>query len=166
MCLQEQVPKVVSRVLGHDHTVDREAHQAALLCHADRSLDALRQKTRLVRRNARDVVEPAVDPVFFKVVPDERMRTKEFLSRFIGKYSFQEDAVEIQLKGEDTIVLAPPRGSHQILVPIRGMRFGIEGAGTTTITFVEDDSGEITEFQFREGVGFFAQFLTAKKIGE
>ena len=109
-------------------------------------------------------VEPDVNPIFFKLVPDERMRTKEFLSKFVGKYSFMGDVVDIHLKGEDTLVLAIAKAPQQELVPIRGMRFGVKGAGTTTITFVEDDEGKTTEFQFREGGGFFSQFIAAKKI--
>ena len=92
------------------------------------------------------------------------MRTKEFLSKFVGKYSFMGDDVYIQLKGEDTLVLAIAKAPQQELIPIRGMRFGVKGAGTTTITFVEDDEGKTTEFQFREDGGFFSQFIAAKKI--
>ena len=110
--------------------------------------------------------EPAVDPVFFKIVPDERMRTKEFLSKLTGKYSFKRGIVEIQFKGEDSLILTAPKASEQELLPIRGMRFGVKGAGTTTITFVGDDVGKITEFEFREGEGFFAEFITAKKVEE
>jgi hypothetical protein len=109
-------------------------------------------------------LEPEDEPIFFKIVPDERMRTKEFLSRFIGKYSFMEDVVDIQLKGEDTLILASPITPIQELYPIRGTRFGIKGAGTTTITFIEDNAGNTTEFQFRGGGGFFTQFITAMKI--
>ncbi len=111
-------------------------------------------------------IEPDIEPVFFKAVPDERMRTKEFLTRMVGKYHFMEDTVEVQLKGDDTLLLAISKTTPQVLEPIRGMRFGIEGGGTTTITFIEDESGNITEFQFRESGGFFAQLITAKRIEE
>ena len=111
-------------------------------------------------------LETAINPVFFEAIPDERMRTKEFLSRMTGKYSFMEDTVEVQLKGEDTLLLSVSKTTPQVLMPIRGLRFGIEGAGTTTITFVEDESGDITEFQFRESGGFFAQMITAKRKEE
>ncbi|MGY5876957.1 MAG: hypothetical protein RTU30_14500 [Candidatus Thorarchaeota archaeon] len=46
------------------------------------------------------------------------------------------------------------------------MRFGLEGAGGTTITVIEDGSGKITEFKFRESGGFFAQLISAKRIEE
>lgn len=110
-------------------------------------------------------VEEAIDPVLFKMVPDERMWTEEFLERMTGKYSFMEEIVEIKLKGEDTLILTHPHRPPQDLSPIRKMRFDLTGTGAT-ITFVEDDTGKITEFQFSAGGGFFAQLITAKRIEE
>jgi len=100
-------------------------------------------------------MEPAVDDIVFVRVPDEAMKSREFLERFVGEYEIGGQTLTVALQGEDRLTLSVPGQPTYELVPSQGMAFDLEGASGYSIEFKEESSGAIAEMVLHQPNGTF-----------
>lgn len=105
-------------------------------------------------------LEMQVPPIKFSRLPDERLRDPAFLSKIVGEYEYYGRTVELLLKGEDTLVFAMPGAPAMELEPVRGTRFRPKSSSSMTISFDEEDDGEISGFMVSE----FGAAIPGKRI--
>jgi len=91
-------------------------------------------------------IETEVPPVKFTRLPDKHLSDPSFLNKIVGKYEYMTMTLEIVVKGTNTLVILIPGASPMELVPVRGMRFKPKVSSSMTITFHEDENGEINSF--------------------
>lgn len=82
--------------------------------------------------------EPSTDPIRFKLQPDLRARDPELLRTLAGTYEMGPIELIVTLKGESTLTVATGGGPASDLVPLKGLRFNVKGAPSTTVEFVLD----------------------------
>ena len=95
-------------------------------------------------------LEPSVKEIVFTRAPDPRMREKSFLEPLAGQYEVGGATVTIALKGNNTLVMSFPGQPERAMVPVRGMTFDVQGAGSFSVEFKKDASGAVTEMVLYE----------------
>lgn len=94
-------------------------------------------------------IETEIPPIRFTRLPDEHLTDPEFLNKLIGKYEYYGREVELVLK-DNALLFTIPGAPPIELVPMRGMRFRPKTSSSTTITFQQDEKGEINRFLMSE----------------
>ena len=87
--------------------------------------------------------EPNVKDIEFARLPDKSMKDKSFLEQFVGRYEIDGKPGEVQLKGEDTLVISMSGSPEMELEPYQGTEFKVKGIAVVSIEFVLDESGEV-----------------------
>ncbi|MCK5238984.1 MAG: serine hydrolase [Candidatus Thorarchaeota archaeon] len=95
-------------------------------------------------------LEMQVPPIKFARLPDDHLKDPAFLSKIEGKYEYYGKTVEMIIKGENTLVFAVVGAPQMELVPVRGMRFKPKASSSMTITFQQEENGEINRFMVSE----------------
>ncbi len=104
-------------------------------------------------------IEPAVEPIVFKRMPEEKMRERAFLEQFTGEYQMEQVTFTFHLKKGDTLFVQVPGQPEYELVPYKGTQFTLKGLAGVSIEFIRDEAGEVTEAKITQPEGVF----TAKK---
>ena len=105
-------------------------------------------------------LQSGVKDIEFKRMPDDKMKSKKFLSQFLGKYQFTDSTATITLKGGNILILTVPNQPQYELVPIEGTTFAIKIAKGYTVEFVLDKTGKVTGLKTHQPNGSFL----AKKV--
>lgn len=108
-------------------------------------------------------LEPTVNDIVFKRIPDQEMTKKSFLEQFVGAYEVLGMALTIALKGEHTLFATLPGEPDYELIPYKrteqGAEFQAKGISGVSIEFKMDASGAVTEALITQSYGTF----TAKR---
>ena len=104
-------------------------------------------------------IEPAVEPIVFKRMPEEKMRERAFLEQFTGEYQMEQVTFTFHLKKGDTLFVLVPGQPEYELVPYKGTQFTLKGLAGVSIEFIRDEAGEVIEAKITQPEGVF----TAKK---
>jgi aminopeptidase N len=70
----------------------------------------------------------------------------ETLQKYAGEYSLGDESVKIALKDNKTLIVTIPEQPDMELVPVSKDKFGIKFMDDYSISFNENDKGEITDF--------------------
>jgi hypothetical protein len=98
--------------------------------------------------------EAAVDPLRFDRLPDAQARDPEVLRGLCGAYTMGPIEAVVALKNDDTLTVTLPGAPPLELVPIRGLRFEIQGQPGVTAEFELDESGTAVQI-VAQPVGIF-----------
>ena len=94
-------------------------------------------------------LEPTVNDIVFKRLPDQTLMEKHFLEQFTGAYEVLGMIMTIALKGEHTLFASLPGEPDYELVPYKrteqGAEFQAKGISGVSIEFKIDGSGAVTE---------------------
>jgi CubicO group peptidase (beta-lactamase class C family) len=86
-------------------------------------------------------LEPSVKESVFTRMPDKSMKEAGFLSTFVGKYELMPGvALEVSLRGADTLIVTVPGQPTAELVPYQGTTFNIKGASGFSIEFKGEEA--------------------------
>jgi len=77
----------------------------------------------------------------------------ETLQKYAGEYSLDDASVKITLKENKTLVLTIPEQPDMELVPVSKDKFGIKFMDDYSISFNENDKGEVTDFMLKSPEG-------------
>ncbi len=104
-------------------------------------------------------LEPTVNDIVFKRVPDKEMTAKSFLEQFTGAYEILGMVMTIALKGEHTLFASLPGEPDYELVPYKrtgqGAEFQARGISGLSIEFKIDASGTVSEALITQPDGTF-----------
>ncbi|MEA1885843.1 MAG: serine hydrolase [Bacteroidota bacterium] len=104
-------------------------------------------------------MEPTLDPLFFKHMPDTVAVEEETLKTFTGDYDLAGTVVKVYIKGEKQLfVLIPGQPEYELLYTGNN-KFMIKDLEGYSVQFVEGDNEKITELKFIQPNGIF----TAKR---
>jgi CubicO group peptidase (beta-lactamase class C family) len=102
--------------------------------------------------------EPQVADIVFKKRPDDRLSDPAYLARFTGEYDLAGQTVSIGLSGNALTVNIPGQPQYR-LVPGLGGEFTLKEYTVISMSFTEDDKGNVTALQINQPEGVF----TAKR---
>lgn len=100
-------------------------------------------------------LEPSVDPIEFRRVPEEAMKERAFLERFVGTYQIMTQRIEIELREDGTLIAIVPGQPPYPLSPLREQTFQIADLEGYTLEFRNDASGKVVEAVFHQPNGTF-----------
>lgn len=98
-------------------------------------------------------LEPAVDPIVFKRLPDPKLKDPTYLARFVGGYVLGPMSVDVQLAGDALRITVS--GQTSDLVPRRDDTFGVKELTGYSVKFTTDADGKVTKLEFRQPDGVF-----------
>jgi CubicO group peptidase (beta-lactamase class C family) len=100
-------------------------------------------------------LDNAAKPIAFMRKPDARLSDPEYLTRFVGEYTFAitGDVAKVELVGR-SLMATVPRQPRYTLVPAIDGRFSLKEAPTIKIGFVEE-GGRVTKATFHQPQGVF-----------
>ncbi len=92
-------------------------------------------------------LEPSVEPIVFRRLPDARLTDPAALDAFVGRYVMGpiELAVTQERPGTLKMKVAIPGSAPMELEADRGTRFRVKGSASTTVTFKLTDAGTVAE---------------------
>jgi CubicO group peptidase (beta-lactamase class C family) len=100
-------------------------------------------------------LEPSTPAIVFTRVPDESLRDRAFLEPFVGAYESEVVRFTIALRGENALTLTIPGQPIYELEPYQNTMFTLKGIPNVSITFNADDTGNVTEAQFKQAGAVF-----------
>jgi hypothetical protein len=100
-------------------------------------------------------IEPALPPREFVRAPDQSLRERSFLERFVGEYELMGRVMTVTLEGEHALIVSLPGAPVYELEPFKGTEFRIKGLAGYSITFQTDESGAVTGAVVSQPVGVF-----------
>ena len=106
-------------------------------------------------------MDPLVDPIVFRRLPDQRLRDPDYLERFAGSYELTGETLQIHVQG-DALVLTVPGQPPYTLEPVQGTEFVLEKVRTIGVRFVVDDGGGVAAMELLQPDGLY----TAEKLEE
>jgi CubicO group peptidase (beta-lactamase class C family) len=104
-------------------------------------------------------LEPTVDDIIFKRLPDRALRERGFLAQFVGDYELFGVPMSIAFKDDATLLARLPGQPDVELVPRRDTQFAVKGLSGYSIEFVRDAAGAVVEALVTQPWGAF----TAKR---
>jgi CubicO group peptidase (beta-lactamase class C family) len=105
-------------------------------------------------------LEPNVKNIVFSRLPDQTMREKSFLEKFVGRYELDGNFANVVLKGEDTLAISVPGMPETELEPYQGTEFTLKGLSIVRIEFLVNGEGVVEGLDISQPGGV----LKAKKI--
>ncbi len=100
------------------------------------------------------VVEPAVDAVVFKRLPDAKLKDPAYLARFVGEYQLDEMTLKVEIVG-DALRLTPTGQSPSELIPRMNDTFGVKSLAGYSVKFTNGDDGRPNALEMRQPNGVF-----------
>lgn len=95
-------------------------------------------------------LEPTVKDIVFTRLADKKMSERGFLEKFCGQYELQGQLFTVQLRGENTLIVAAAGQPEMELVPYRGTEFTVKNAPNVSIEFVLDAAGAVVEARLKQ----------------
>jgi CubicO group peptidase (beta-lactamase class C family) len=105
-------------------------------------------------------LEPSVKNIVFSRLPDQTMREKSFLEKFVGRYDLDGNFANVVLKGEDALAISVPGMPETELEPYQGTEFTLKGLAIVRIEFLVDENGVVVGLDISQPGGV----LKAKKV--
>jgi len=105
-------------------------------------------------------LEPSVKNIVFSRLPDQTMREKSFLEKFVGRYDLDGNFANVVLKGEDALAISIPGMPETELEPYQGTEFTLKGLAIVRIEFLVDEKGVVEGLDISQPGGV----LKAKKV--
>jgi CubicO group peptidase (beta-lactamase class C family) len=103
-------------------------------------------------------LEPTVKPILFTRRPDKKLSDPHYLERFEGQYELAGQTATIRLQGH-VLTFKQGEGAPVELIPDRNDGFNLKRQAGTSIRFVTDAQGRVTEMALSSDDGVF----TAKR---
>jgi CubicO group peptidase (beta-lactamase class C family) len=104
-------------------------------------------------------IEPAVKPIEFVRLPDQKFKDAAFLRRFVGDYDLGPTRVAIALRNDNVLTMAiagqPTRELVGAVVSATGVKFNVRNMTGFAIEFVPDKSGAYNQAAFYQPNGNF-----------
>jgi CubicO group peptidase (beta-lactamase class C family) len=99
--------------------------------------------------------EPRIKPIVFSRKPDAKLSDPEYLKKFAGEYELAGNTVRVRLEGTTMMIDRQGQGSAT-LVPDRDDGFNLKEQSGTSIRFVTDREGKVTEMALSTAAGVFS----------
>ncbi|MCP2604929.1 serine hydrolase [Candidatus Aminicenantes bacterium AH-873-B07] len=100
-------------------------------------------------------MEPAIEDIVFKRVPEKKMREESFLRQFIGEYELNGLVLTVYLKGKDKLILIVPGQPEYELEPYKGTEFSLKNLKGFSVEFKKDNSGKVVSLIIKQPNGIF-----------
>jgi CubicO group peptidase (beta-lactamase class C family) len=100
-------------------------------------------------------LEPRIKPIVFSKKPDAKLSDPEYLKKFTGEYELAGNTVSVRLKGNVLMIDRQGQGSAT-LEPGRDDGFVLKEQAGTSIRFVTDSDGKISEMALSTAAGVFS----------
>ncbi len=100
-------------------------------------------------------MEPALDPLFFKRMPEIVELEKETLESYSGEYDLMGTPVKVYVKGEDKLFVFVPGQPEYELVSLGDDKFNIKVLDGFSVQFVREN-GKISGLKFIQPNGIFS----------
>jgi hypothetical protein len=100
-------------------------------------------------------MEPALDPLFFKRMPEIVELEKETLESYSGEYDLMGTPVKVYVKGEDKLFVFIPGQPEYELVSLGDDKFNIKVLDGFSVQFVREN-GKISGLKFIQPNGIFS----------
>ncbi len=98
--------------------------------------------------------EARIKPIVFSKKPDSKLSDPDYLKKFTGDYELAGNSVSVRLKGNTLMIDRQSQGSASLL-PDRDDGFILKEQPGTSIRFVTDSGGKITEMTLSTAAGVF-----------
>jgi len=98
-------------------------------------------------------LEPKVSDIVFKRLPDKRLSDPEYLARFTGVYELMGQQITVVVRGDSLYLEATGRPSQK-LIPVHNTTFGMKGAESVSVIFVEE-AGQVTAMRLVQPGGVY-----------
>jgi CubicO group peptidase (beta-lactamase class C family) len=99
--------------------------------------------------------EARIKPILFSKKPDARLSDPEYLRKFTGEYELAGNTVSVRLEGNALAIDRQGQGSATLL-PDRDDGFVLKEQTGTSIRFVTDSGGKISEMALSTAAGVFS----------
>jgi CubicO group peptidase (beta-lactamase class C family) len=99
-------------------------------------------------------LEPSVKPIVFTRRPDRKLSDPDYLKRFEGQYELAGQPATVRLQG-NVLVFQQAGGPPVELIPDRNDGFDLKRRAGTSIRFITDPQGRVTEMALNTDDGVF-----------
>ena len=99
--------------------------------------------------------EARIKPIVFSKKSDSKLSDPEYLKKFTGDYELAGNTVSVRLKGNILMIDRQGQGAAT-MVPDRDDGFVLKEQSGTSIRFVTDSGGKITEMALSTTAGVFS----------
>jgi len=100
-------------------------------------------------------MEPTLDPLFFKKIPETVELAKEKLDTYTGEYELMGSVITVYLKGSNKLFANIPGQPEYELLAVADNRFRIKGLEGYSVEFTKGDDNSIREMKFIQPNGTF-----------
>jgi hypothetical protein len=99
--------------------------------------------------------EPTVSDIVFTRIPEEKLKERSFLEKFVGEYELVGTILKVSLRGENTLIFSVPGQPDYECVPSSGTTFNFKNLSGFSIEFKMDESGNVKEAVLTQPNGVF-----------